>query len=103
MINEYTPLPKATLDAFIDGGWGLRSLDNDYVHTLSRTGRGSVIISSTWGLYLEVDPKDFYYKENVLRVASFRETYDFEITKTITVTINNISDELIQNPIQITV
>lgn len=97
-LDGFTALPESTLAALIKQGYGLRSLDNDYVHNISSDGRGLVFITSDFGLYLEVTPKDFFFKDNVLRVTNQHrrtEYHDFEIVKTITITINNIGDELV--------
>ncbi len=93
-MNEFTPFPESTLRAIIDNGYSLLSKDNDYVHEIS-SAVGSVFVTSDFGLYLEVKPEQISFRGDTLRITDKREVYDFQLIKQITITINDIGNELV--------
>lgn len=93
-MNEFTPFPESTLRAIIDNGYSLLSKDNDYIHTIS-SAVDSVFVTSCCGLYLKVKPEQISFRGDTLRITDRGEVFDFQITKEITITINDIGSELV--------
>jgi hypothetical protein len=94
-MNEFTPFPESTLRAIINNGYAFQSKDNGYVHEISNGSFGTVFITSDLGLFLQVKPEQISFREDTLRVTDNGEVYDFQLIKQITITINDIGNELV--------